>query len=869
MTKQIGSVEEYFGVVEPYSNKFTLTKNSTLLGAIEIGGRDPDGMTSTEHAAFCAIAQSIYGSLDRRVGITEYYSHFDGVKVTLRRRGDPISDTLSQRREQYLNDQNLNGSRIVHYIELEPVEDVNRLSPVDFLKHCGLALFEKRSRVLLKHSATNRVTSAAKAFLIEREQLDHMRTKLQDVIDEIQQKWAGLFSARQLSTQEMWAHMRFLATLQPQALVDGMKEAVPEEDMDIELTSGDIANVQVEKMEVLKLPGVTNVYAKLASVRRFARKGGKMLPGLWASGESSPIRVAGNYVIMTHWRPMTELQRDLLFRKKNTELERSTLNLFDLLGGKESQSNLDKEAGIKPAIKKKMQDLGIAESLPDVWGIGYSVLCVFGENPKQVRATATEMGAVLGNSRIGVTWESISIKEAFASLQPGQSRMSERDLYMTSSQFAAASLIYKSSPGQPVVPDLKNEEACYVLRSKDGTPFHYSSFINGRSMVVGIGPIRKGKTFFKNTLATHSQKYGGIYRAVDIDPGTEPIAGVFGADAGIFRSSKDAGSGANPFASCRGADDVDFKIHMLTLLKLMLETNDTPSYRQIDEDEQEKIGAAIANTMKLPPEMQNLSTCVAHMPEKTQLKFARWVRPNRLNNSADAGWYAHLLDCDKDGIGALDKRVGVFNLQSLKESPALLRPVLADILYRITQAIEDPARRNQPKTLDIDEAHYALGLPGFPGYLEQKIRTWGKWFGSVQMWTQSVSELMAIDGWPALRSAASTFIFFSDPEMDEALYRKAFPFLTAGECEAIRNLIPQKQAYIIQSEIGVSKVIVIDVEPAQRVVNTSHPREAALRDSLIKKHGFEEGLRLAVAELEPALKRDPEDDVYSRLELAA
>lgn len=869
MTKQIGSAEEYFSVIEPYNNRFILTKNSTLLGAIEIGGRDPDGMTAAEHAAFCAIAQSIYGSLDRRVSITQYFSHFDGVTLKLRRRDDAISHTLSQRREQYLNAQNLNGSRIVHYIELEPVENVNQLGPVDFLKHCGLALFEKRSRLLLKHSTKNRLTSSEKTFLIEREQLDLMSTKLRDTIEEIQQKWSGLFSARQLSTQEIWAHMRFLATLRPQALVDGMKEAVPEEDMDIELTSGDIANVQVEKMEVLKLPGVTNVYAKLASVRRFARKGGKMLPGLWASGDTSPIRVPGNYVIMTHWRPMTELQKDLLFKKKNTELERSTLNLFDLLSGKESQNNLDKQAGMKPAIKKKIEELGIAEALPDVWGIGYSVLCVFGENAKQVRATATEMGAVLSNARIGVTWESISIKEAFAAFHPGQSRASDRDLYMTSSQLAAASLIYQSSPGQPIVKDLNNEEACYVLRSKDGSPFHYSSFINGRSMVIGIGPIRTGKTFFKNTLATHSQKYGGIYRAVDIDPGTEPIAGIFGADAGIFRSSKDASSGANPFASCRGEDDVDFKIHMLDLLKLMLETNDTPSYRQIDDDEQEKIGAAIANTMKLDPEMQSLSTCVAHMPEKTQLKFARWVRPNRLNNSADAGWFAHLFDCDTDGIGALDKRVGVFNLQSLKATPTLLRPVLADILYRITQAIEDPARRDQPKTLDIDEAHYALGLPGFAKYLEQKIRTWGKWFGTVQMWTQSVSELMAVDGWPALRSAASTFIFFSDPQMDETLYRNAFPFLTAGECDAIRNLIPQKQAYILQPELGVSKVIVIDVEPAQRVVNTSHPREAALRDSLIKKHGFEEGLRLAVIELEPAMNRDPDDDVYSRLELAA
>jgi type IV secretion system protein VirB4 len=217
--------------------------------------------------------------------------------------------------------------------------------------------------------------------------------------------------------------------------------------------------------------------------------------------------------------------------------------------------------------------------------------------------------------------------------------------------------------------------------------------------------------------------------------------------------------------------------------------------------------------------------------------------------------------------GELTKKIGVFNLQALRDDPKAMTPVQTDILYRITQAFEDPDLRHVPKLLDIDECHFPLSIPSFAQYVVQKIRTWGKWFGSMQMWTQSPEELEKPDGWAAIRSAATTFVFMADPNMDEGLYKRTFPFLTAGECAAIRNLIPKREAYVIQHELGISKTVVIDVEPEQRVVNTSHPREAALRDSLIKEYGFEEGLRRAVVQLSAIKPGDGEAEVASRLKL--
>lgn len=858
MSDKLDAVADLFGIIEPFNNLLALTKDSALIGAIELTGRDPGGFTADDHAALCGVAQAIYSKLHRSITITEYFIHYEGAKVQLRKRAFKISDQLSKQRMDYLNSKVLSASRIFHFFEIEPDEDLNKGGLIPMIKNLAGSVFDPRRRLLLKNSI-----SLQKMFLVEMNQLNRMEAQLQGAIAEVAQKWSGLFVAKQHDMHEIWATMRFLATMDAEMLNAGLSESIPDEDMDCYVSSGDLTNVQVDRMEVMKFPGVVTRYAKICSVRRFGRKGGKVSPGLWAMHEKSPVRLSGNYILMTRWRPLSEFSKELLFSSKNRELERASLSVFSIVQGNENQSAVERNAGMKQAVKEKLKELGIAESIPDAWGTGNSVIAVFGDDTTAIKNTALEMNSALGNANVNVTWESVSIQRAFASMQPGNSKISQRVLHLTSSQHAAASLICQPSTGQPIVADMGNEEAVYILQSKDGTPFYYSPYVNGRAMVIGIGPIRKGKTFLKNTFATHQQKYGGLYRAVDIDPGSEPVAGIFGNDAGIFRATDNNHSGANPFASCRGPDDVSFKLHMTNLLHLFLQANDTAAYRVIDADEQAAMDHAIDSTMQLPENLRTLSACIHHMPKKLKVKFARWIKPDPNDTSSGAGWYAHLFDNQTDAIGDLTKKIGVFNLQALKDKPVLIKPVLADILYRITNSFEDEALRHMPKVLDLDECHLPLSLPGFAEKLVTFVRTWGKWFAMVQLWTQSPSELVKVDGWDALRSAATTFFFFSDPEMDARVYKNAFPFLTTGECDAIRSLTPQKEAYIIQPELGISKVVIIDVEPAQRVVNTSHPREASLRDALIKEHGFDRGLQLAIEALTPAFVRDPDEDLYS------
>ena len=198
----------------------------------------------------------------------------------------------------------------------------------------------------------------------------------------------------------------------------------------------------------------------------------------------------------------------------------------------------------------------------------------------------------------------------------------------------------------------------------------------------------------------------------------------------------------------------------------------------------------------------------------------------------------------EDALGNISKPVASFNLQALKENPAVMRVVIRELTYRITRVFEDPEHRANPKTLSVDEAHHMLAIPGMLQYLTAAVRTWPKYFVALEMWTQSPNELQKLDDWPVLRSAIGTFMFTADAQLDRQLYQRTFQ-LTAGQCEAIANMVPQKQIYILQPALGISKIVNLEADNAMYVLNTSQPREVAIRDQYIQQLGFEKGLEAA------------------------
>jgi len=155
---------------------------------------------------------------------------------------------------------------------------------------------------------------------------------------------------------------------------------------------------------------------------------------------------------------------------------------------------------------------------------------------------------------------------AYKTFLPAGGHNSIRNIKLNTTQFGAVSLLYKANEGQVRVEDLNSEEAQYIFQGADGTPFHYSPFVSGRCVIIVVGPIRSGKSFTKNTLASHFVKYGGIYRAIDIDQGSETLANFFGNDGAIFKIGTE-NRGFNPFFYFISPEHLRMPAFMIDALK--------------------------------------------------------------------------------------------------------------------------------------------------------------------------------------------------------------------------------------------------------------------------------------------------------------
>ena len=852
-SKEIGAVADVHNELAVYDN-YVLTKKGSLIGAIELQGRDPDGLIAEDLQGLACIGRAFYKGLDDGVIATQYYAHYDGATVRLRDRAHPISHRLSKSREAFLNRQSLSSGSLVHYFEVLPDEALSKLDKGSLFMHLAKSLVSADSRDVVKRHFSN-VESVVCYF----EELDRQAQDLGNILDDASKRWDSTLAPRIMTVDEIWAHMKFVANLDPYYLSDEFSQAAPDGSWDVSLPDGDVSLITIRNMDTVKLSGTTSIYARFLAVNRF---GANKVPwGFWADKEDSPVRLNGNYMLVTRMHGMSRLQANMMFGSRERELNRRALDLRSIMKG-ESQSELERRELMKPAIRQALEDLGEAEMIDDGWAYVHSFIVTWSDDPK----TLSDMGVTLKRScdraSLNTCWESAGIARAFKTVQPAGREHSLRDVVFTTTQYAAASLFYKPCIGQQVIADFDNDEAVYVFIGDDGTPFYYSPFVNGRGVVIGVGPIRSGKSFLKNTVASHWIKYGGSIHGIDVDEGMTPVAQSFGAEGSVFELEQGDGVGFNSFAACLGEGDTTFFQHYKSQIMMMLATNDNEDMRRVSPEEQNLLDSAIRKVINLEPHFRRLSTVITHCPESLRMKMARWVHGETEDKH---GMYAQYFDAPKDAIGQVNQLAVAYNLKAVKDDLILLPLVMSEIFFRVTRLFENSKYRSVPKYLDVDEAHVLLKIQYVQRYIiHNAVRTWGKYLAGVSLWSQSPQEFKELKGWPAVRSAASTFFFMADPQMDVALYKETFQ-LTDGECEAIRSLQPKREAFIVQRDLGIAKKVILEVEPQQYVVSTSKPSDAVIRRRNIDDYGFEEGIRRTITELgledDKYVKPSDDDDI--------
>ncbi|HDZ58141.1 MAG TPA: type IV secretion system protein B4 [Pseudomonas xinjiangensis] len=806
--------------------EFVLSHAGSLLGGLELSGVDPKGLSDSDFESASALLRNILQTLNQDAVVTQYYWHHEGAKVRLKPRDNPRSMMLSKRREAFLNEsRNLSTGRLFWLLDIPSDENINKFFTPATFKMMLSAPFEKKSREQLKARFTH-----WGAWLAERDELRRQVDVLDGALEDLDAKLQVVSpSNSRLTPNALWALSRALVNLNPDYLDASLGETVPVEEWDRLLADGDIHAVNIDGLDCLKIEGPEPVYARIASMVGY---GGEAVPeGMWGRGDTKPILQKGNYLVMTRYRPLSAVSRALMIAGKESELHRSQMKLSQLLKGEDVSSEIERKINENKALKDKVAELQEAERTPDRFCHFHAHVVVFDRNPGKLRQACRQMNTALTQNGFHPVWETAGLVDLFPMLLPGYPNRCFRSTEFTSSQAGACSLVFKSSEGIKEW-GAEKEEAVYILESDDGTPFHYTPFIGDKCLVLGVGPTRSGKTFMKNVMAGHFLKYGqngqgALYHAIDVDPGTEPLALFFKEQGGIFRIEDPQNDrGANPFVAADGPDDASFMHHMLSQIRIMLSLNDSEALRTLAPYEQIELDRAIKSVLLLPANMRNLSSLSDHCGQELRLKLARWVK---------GGMYGNLFDNVEDGIGALDQRLAVYNLSGVKDLPQLAQLVMNEIFYRVIKVFENRQYRGVPKFLEIDEAQYIFGIPGSVETAVAKARTWFKHYGGMGFWTQSPEHYMNIKEWATLRSSASTWIFMPDQQMDRAMYQKAFQ-LKEGECDAIASLIPRKQAYIIQREVGISKTVNLNVANEEYVIATSRPNEAVIVKQMLETY---------------------------------
>lgn len=821
-------INSYHGAFRPY-NGFVLSYTGALVGAIEIDGIDPDGMSQKDMEAFSIVIRNLMNILPQSIVLQQYYVHYRDLQVSFIQRKNPVCNSLNLFRAAHLNKLHLSGARCVLFVVIYP-EQQGQSSLSMFIHHLLRCLQSAASREYVMRFIMYGPTRSA-----SRNTLEKLVIALETMIHDIINYCSGLFHLRQLNLDETYRVMKFLTTMEVNYLHSDLK--CPHI-IDTDLSDGQLAPVTIRGMDLLRLHNMYKTYTRVMSVKQFNFD--RFTPGLFAKG---PIKTSGNYVLTTRYKGMNEASKTLFFFNRKKELERETITFAEFIKGLDSGTDKDREMQVfRPSLIRKFQELDEAASLQDHLGLVATHALVFDTDVEKLEKTAERLQSVLQQNQFSILWESVAQIDVFFDLQPCADHRGRffRDIPLNTSQFSTLSLFYKSAQGAKVIEDLGNEEAQYVFQSSDDSPYYFSPFTGGRGFLIGIGPVRSGKSFLRTCTGIHWLKYGGFYRAIDIDSGSEPIAHAFGADAGIVRFDGMNDLGFNFFSQADGPEDLYFISHLNQQLMAIISTNDSEELRHLSGSDQLALDRAVKQVLRLPLRLQTLSTLVKHCPGPVQRKLLRFV---------GTGPYSRLFDAQQDSIGTIDKKVAIYNLAGINDDHTAKPLVMAEIAYRILRFYENPEFRLYPKWLDVDECHHILANPRLTkSLLLDRVRTWGKLQAGIGMWTQSGSELGNIENWEALRSAASTFIFTADPELNKDAYQSIFN-LKEGEMETIKGLIPKKEFYLIQRDLNVSKKCILSVEPEQYVLSTSKPAEQSIYFDNVERYGFDAGVRKTMSAL--------------------
>ncbi|WP_244943656.1 hypothetical protein [Vibrio algivorus] len=496
-----------------------LTYTGSVVGALSLSGIEPTILSFNDRVHVTALIRNVFQRLPAPITLTQYYVHHDNHQIDLGTSSNPRVNLLLKRRAHFLNThRNLNKSELFWVIELPKAQHGHWSR--DLLQRLFNAVFDNDAKQTLKTELSHR-----HHVLVEYKELKRQLEQLKQVLDDIKLRTSFLSADNHtLRPGGLFGLTKTLSRLNPDYLY---QDTPPQpERWDRIIPSGQVSSVMIEGTHYLKIDGETPRYARIASVTGV---GEQFMPeAAFCSSQPSPVCEEGNYIFTTRFTPLTRAQRSRLLKSKEQALYREQMKITDFISGESGASQIAQRMQSSPKMAGLLDELSRAQNGEDKLGTFSATIVLFNTDIHQLNEQVLRLSRVLEEAQFHLIWESIGLLDAYQSIQIGYPKSTLRQFEVNTTQAAALSLLYRGSEGIPKWQHGNQwVDSLYVLESDDGLPFHYTPFVGDKCLVIGVGPTRSGKTFLKNCIATHFQKLDGMYYALDIDPGSEPIAPFF------------------------------------------------------------------------------------------------------------------------------------------------------------------------------------------------------------------------------------------------------------------------------------------------------------------------------------------------------
>ena len=425
--------------------------------------------------------------------------------------------------------------------------------------------------------------------------------------------------------------------------------------------------------------------------------------------------------------------------------------------------------------------------------------------------------------------ERYNLLNAFLAAVPGNHAWNLRTLYLLNTNYADYSFLFTLHSGEPLNAHLRQEYLA-VLETCHNTPYFLNLHYHDVAHTLVLGRTGAGKSFLLNFLITNLQKYAPHTFIFDLGGSFESLTQLFGGSY-VRVDAASAGFSINPFCMPPTKKNLDF----LTLfVRVLLQGAGT---FEVDPATGRELYEQIENLYSVDPLLRTLGVLTNTLPHVLSERLAKWVR---------GGQFGFLFDNVEDTVSF--SRFQCFDFQQMSPYPELLEPLLFYILHRANAVIADRTASSVFKTFFIDEAWVFLKNPSIQRYVVEALKTWRKHNAAMILSTQSLDELRRSDLLEVILESAATKIFLANPDMDRDLYQKQF-HLNETEVERIAGLIPKQQFLIKTPELA--KVANLSVDRKSYWLYTNDPYDNRKRREAFDTYGFEKGLEILAAGVEP------------------